>query len=354
MALLQFSPIRLKVAFEIEHNNKHYPDLIRSKKQLIKISKFQLPKEKQWLPQVSPYILQPQCKKPSKPLIFLKPHKCGSSLLKNILAKYIRQPGNTDLQNRHVFLGPFIGGYPGKFMAKFAGKPHSRNSIINHMRWNKENDLLEYKKAFNISKPEKISSKEAFYKVAIIRHPLAQFISAFDFFYKQRGLNKFNATFSCYLEPFRQFTNLYNNEKSSKEPFRKNNLDNDDRFNIKEYLTTLKTKGPNFQDKTIQLYQNSFGGFRGLNFISNEFGLDWRNGNSEEEIGELVDQFDLIVVLERLPESLIFLKNLLCMDFENILLSVPIGVLGGFSLTKIYLSNLHIFRNSHLLRTYIF
>ena len=71
MALLQFSPITLKVAFEIEHNNKHYPDLIRSKKQLIEISKVQLPKEKQWLPQVSPYILQPQCKKPSKPLIFL-------------------------------------------------------------------------------------------------------------------------------------------------------------------------------------------------------------------------------------------------------------------------------------------
>ena len=62
-----------------------------------------------------------------------------------------------------------------------------------------------------------------------------------------------------------------------------------------------------------------------MNYMSFDFGLDWKRKISTEEIEAVVNQFDVIIVLERLTESLILLKQLLCMDFTDIYLPIGCG-----------------------------
>lgn len=164
--------------------------------------------------------------------------------------------------------------------------------MTNHQRWNK--NLDEYDKAFN----QTIGSRN-YYRIGLIRQPLSHYVSAFNFFYVDRKLSKYNSTSSCWFEGYRQVSSTLKNQPESR--------------NIYDFI-------PNIQSVTQDAFRSAFWGMRGLNFLSFEFGLNWKYKMSLEEIEETVNQFDVIIVLERLAESLILLKNLMCMDYSDIVL----------------------------------
>ena len=79
--------------------------------------------------------------------------------------------------------------------------------MTNHQRWN--SNLTEYELAFGLP------SKD-FYKIAIIRQPLGQFISAFNFFYGEKGSSKGNSSLGCFLEPYESvYREFFGGEKGA-------------------------------------------------------------------------------------------------------------------------------------------
>ena len=239
------------------------------------------------------------------PFLFLKTHKCGSTLIQILFNKYFKRHPNAN--RRHSLIGPWIGGYPNKFLAKYAppiGKPAS---ITNHMRFNSDNDLAEYKKAFG---------QDKFYRIGIIRQPLTQWFSSYNFY--NRGPSKTNQSLGCMNEPWNQVYHHLNLLANENEEFNVQNMPANE-------LLSFLAKNPDSKSLTNNVtnyLRNSFFGFRSLNSMSFDFGLDWKNDNlSEQTIEKVVNQFDVIIILERLPESFILIKNLLCMEFEDIILN---------------------------------
>lgn len=229
-----------------------------------------------------------------KSFIFLKVHKCGSSLLKKIFNRYVS--GVSNISRRHTFIGPFLGGYPGKFLAKFAGAATPR-SMTNHQRWNQ--DLREYDKAFN-----QTEKTRDYYKIALIRQPLGQYVSAYNFFFAMKGVRHQNDSSACWLEGYNQVFQSMKDQPASKK--------------LPDFLAKL-------EPDTVQKFRDAFWGFRGLNFMSFDFGLNWKYKMSIAEIEETVNQFDVVIVLERLAESLILLKHMMCMDYQDLVLDVGCG-----------------------------
>ena len=241
--------------------------------------------------------------------------KCGSSLLKKVFSRYL-QKYNPSNKVRHTILGPFTGGYPGKFLAKYSSRVkheqfNSSKSLIHHMRWNPDDDLIEYKKAFGTS------SVDDFYKIAIVRQPLSQWISSYNFYFgrygkrlKMKKKTKRNSTLACVTEPY--YTVAKEIFSSDMEELK--NFDGHVKIFLEKYSSYL-----NQNNSANNPFINAYWGFRGLNFMSFDFGLEWTQPNSQNNIQNVVDQFDLILILERLPESLILLKHLLCIKTHDII-----------------------------------
>ena len=233
---------------------------------------------------------------------FLKTHKCASSLIQKIFTKWMRKH---DIHRKPALIGPFIGGYPGKFNYEVSRKAEESSantgSIVNHMAWNLPELRKSFSQPLSAGQPEKRVEKD-FFRIGLIRNPMSQYISTYNFYFAQRSADKFNNTFSCFGEPWRQI--YLNSFKKSNKPSNKN---------IGNFFDKAT-------DKQIESFKNAFWGFRGMNFMSADFGLDWKRRLTFTEIENRVNEFDVIIILERLVESLILVKNLLCMDMKDILL----------------------------------
>ena len=93
-----------------------------------------------------------------KPFAFLKTHKCGSSLLKHIFAKFCSL--NKDVTPAGTYISVYAGGYPGKVNRNFVNLEHfPERSMIEHMRW----DMGELNHIYK--------GKE-FFKIGLVRNPL--------------------------------------------------------------------------------------------------------------------------------------------------------------------------------------
>ena len=57
-----------------------------------------------------------------------------------------------------------------------------------------------------------------------------------------------------------------------------------------------------------------------MNYMSHNFGLPFDEYVTDEAIRQKVAEFDLIIVLERSLESLLMLKHLLCMNFQDLII----------------------------------
>ena len=221
-----------------------------------------------------------------KPFAFLKTHKCGSSLLKHIFAKYSSM--NEDVTPAGTYISVYAGGYPGKINRNFVNLEHfPERSILDHMRW----DMNEL---------NHIYKGREFFKIGLVRNPLSQWVSSYHYFYVG-GVHRRNKTLACFGSPYDALTN-YTRKIQFKD--------------ISEYFKLLKNK----EDFIGQPW-----GFRAVNQMSFDFGLEWREEISKDTISKSLDDFDFIIILERLTESLILLKNLMCMSFESIVYNDIIG-----------------------------
>ena len=231
---------------------------------------------------------------------FLKTPKCASSLLQKIFKDYMIKHS---IDRKKSTLGPLMGGYPGKFDNEISmmnerdpgGTKNLPGSIINHMIWN----LPELKKNFDNS--------DNFFRIGLIRHPMSHYISAWNFYFGSRPDSRFNITMMCYGEPYKQIYDYTN--------FTRNNGLKPDNYNIGSFFSVAD------QENQLDQFKNAFWGFRAMNYLSKVYGLEWREKISDVSIIEnRVKEFDVIIILERLIESLILVKNLLCMDMKDIIL----------------------------------
>lgn len=139
------------------------------------------------------------------PIVFRKVHKCGSSLVKNILDRY-EQRYKHQVSVVEPSKGPWIGGYPGKFQAKFSyalneitagNQKMPYQSISAHMRW-------------NLPELNNLYKNQPFFKVAIVRNPLSQWVSGYNFFYSRYKKIDRGYTLACRGSPFKEYVNNHN------------------------------------------------------------------------------------------------------------------------------------------------
>ena len=60
--------------------------------------------------------------KPKRHFVFHKKHKCGSTAFRFIFQAYAHKHS---LLGAKTMMGPFLGGYPGRFNPEFVGKRYS-------------------------------------------------------------------------------------------------------------------------------------------------------------------------------------------------------------------------------------
>ena len=275
--------------------------------------------------------------------VFLKVHKCGSSLLYNLLKTWMvkngiswRKYGGKDVPSyiqKDGFNNRWIGGYPGPYLDKYGyvdtinnnltvNKKLYGSSIINHFIWN----LPELEKSF--TNPE-TGQKQQFFKIGIVRNPLSLYISSFNFYFgRQKSLKKHqemgntdnhfynSSSVACFSYPFiQQYQNLF-------DQIEYKNFTDDNYYNNLNLNNNLTTYLSHFDTKIkANSINDCYWGWRGKNTMSKDFGLDWKEKISHRDLSKVVNQFDFIIVLERLTESLILLKHILCMEMDDIILA---------------------------------
>ena len=249
-------------------------------------------------------------------IAFLKTHKCGSSLFKHVIARFdSKHPFYKARRPLHRF-NPYIGGYPGRYKREF-DPYNSPAALKNHVVWN----LPEIVKAFENVTVEDITSNSTvtesyhtdqikytkrLYKIGLIRQPLANWISTYNFWFGTRIDSYYNKSISCFGEPYLKLISTFENYP--------NKITH--RFERKLISTFLDfaLKDQHIEEKI----KSSYWGFRTMNYMSMNFGLDFDRHLSDQEIQAKIDEFDIVIILERSLESLLLLKHLLCMDFEDL------------------------------------
>ena len=248
--------------------------------------------------------------------VFLKVHKCGSTftriILQNFMGKYNIPRKSANLQST------WLAGHPGPYLDHLSdGNGVKDGCILEHFTWNNE----EIDKTYYDYRVK--NSGKKVYKIGIIRQPLAQWISSW-YYFNSRGKN---SSINCWREPYEQvfstvnpfswekFTGKKYVPKNPNEPF---NSKIHVPYHVHGWPINITTALNVFSDKQYESFKDAFWGWRQMNMMSFEYGLDWRKPVSDEKIEEVINQFDLIIILERLVESLILLKKLLCMEMEDI------------------------------------
>ncbi|XP_071952417.1 uncharacterized protein [Antedon mediterranea] len=207
---------------------------------------------------------------PVKQIVYVKTHKTGSTTTATLFERYGHKHSlifalpkighifsTTDLFNRSMVTELHLGStYNGKIVTGF-------NIIANHARYNRiEMDAVVPNAKF----------------ITILREPSDQLESAFGYFElaKGWGLEDKSNAFEIFME---------DPESYFKKPF---------------FMSHLASNG--------QLYD------LGLDhrFLSDEPTLNYK-------IHQLEHEFDLVMIMEYYDESLILLKQTLCLDYEDIL-----------------------------------
>lgn len=222
-----------------------------------------------------------KCSEPHK-FVYLKVHKAGSSTIKKILGRYAKtQNFNMTLTGRAYGA---IGGYP----APFNATPHllfdqPTDVIYSHHRHNKP----EIMKVLSEPKTHKF--------IGSVREPYSHMLSTFNYYYYQHTRHNMqnsvdNAkTLLPFLTPCR-----FNPWLSV--------TDGNPNATFGEYLKKLnhKTTKNNHQLPLSQMPHHQ----KAINFQTEEF--------NNLPVDQIFQEFDFVFVIERMAESLIILRELLC------------------------------------------
>lgn len=200
---------------------------------------------------------------PKSNVVFLKTHKCASSTVQNVLLRY-------GVAHNKVFVLPPINnylGHPVRFNRNLVPEPDGfeYNILAHHSR-------LNYTEMRALMPPDTVF-------VTIIRDPVDLFESMFSYY---------------------KLENFY-------------------KMNLSELNTSIVAPTRNSMlEKLSKRYNNKIG----LNQMLFDLGLDEEDflnySNVINYIHVLDNMFDLVMVAERMEESLILLKKLLCWNYDDL------------------------------------
>ena len=215
---------------------------------------------------------QPRPCKPVNNILFLKTHKTGSSTITNLLNRY----GD---KNDLIFTFPFKSfwfKWPLSFRLSFVEDTFGRapNILCNHAR-------------YNGAPMNWLFPKETSRYITILREPVQQFESVFNFFNLGSHFNELKKVPSK-LEAFLDNTTFYFNQAKGQV---KKNL----------RITLNLLKNPSLFDLGLDTYFHE-----DLTVV-------------RDYIRFLEQEFDLVMLMEYFDESLVLLKRRFCWKFEDIL-----------------------------------
>lgn len=200
-----------------------------------------------------------QCS-PGQPVVFLKTHKTASTTLTNIFLRYAEK------NKLLVGLPPErhweLAGYPSKFRAKLVDPAAKEYEVLaHHFRYSDE--------------VESVTAPNAF-KVTVLRDPIHNFESGFGFFRDY---------------PYVQWLG----EKPSIHKFLEN---------------------PNYYYNTSTPWH-----FRAKNYMAFDLGLEFDKDDQKyinEAVETIENRFNLVMITDRFEESIILLKDALCLTMEDV------------------------------------
>ena len=206
---------------------------------------------------------------PTQHVLFLKTHKTGSSTITNILNRYAETHNLTVLLPRYKESYNFQ--WPNKFRFSAAADTFMRPNILaNHARYSRE--AMDW-----------VFPRSSTFYVTILRNPVPQFESSFEYFSFAYMLN-----IQSKRDPLQYFL---------------------DHPSTNDEITSLARKYPS------------------LNLIRNplfyDLGLDYRDYDNasvvENAINTISHDFNLVLLMEHFDESLTLLKRRLCWNFDDIM-----------------------------------
>ena len=222
---------------------------------------------------------------PQKHFVFCKTHKTGSSYVYQILD---RLTSNYQLK---IAEGPafHLGGYPGRIRPQLTLIPSERGDlrrpkqgdqfvIINHFRFSRES-------------LDNMMPKDTRY-FSIVREPWSNFQSAFHYYHTYRKMKPTHGLQACITYPY------FHIAKGRKITF-------------EEYLNVVFDE----LNASIPWF------FRSKNFQSFDLGLDPLLDDDTEiakAVRQLDTEIDVMLIAEYMDESLILLKDLLCLSWTDI------------------------------------
>lgn len=233
-----------------------------------------------------------------KRFVLARLHKVGSTTLVSLLKR---------LANRYKFISNqptfdcWSFGYPGPFNKTLVNIHHLPKSDIlyNHMRW----DIGRRK----IDKILRYPSRNRTKSITIMRNPIDQFFSTYHYYYQRSYYTRSEIEYlpsiskdvklSCrHAFPYAALTIPKNDTETTLYNFQPQRP-------MDELITNLKFRG-------LKYLKQQPWWFRMVNFQS----FDLSNISPEK----LASEFDFIFINERWDESLLLLKEELCLDFSDI------------------------------------
>lgn len=201
-----------------------------------------------------------QCS-PSNNVVFAKTHKTGGTTITNMLLRHAeKQKLNVALPVEYHWE---LAGYPAPFEEKLiTPKQEQYDVMCHHMRFNK-------------TKIEKMVNPLADY-FTILRDPVTNFESSFGFFK--------DYPFTDWLDNNRNLDDFVNNAEQ-------------------------------YYNKSTPWY------FRAKNYMSFDLGFDHENNTDayiRHAISKMEEEFKFVMITDRYEESMILLKNMLCLDYDDI------------------------------------
>ncbi|XP_076817850.1 galactosylceramide sulfotransferase-like [Clavelina lepadiformis] len=219
-------------------------------------------------------------------IAYIKTHKTDSSTLRIILASLARK---RSLPVATSSIPTYFGGYPGhmneEFFFKRSGEdlvpvtPGDHFVIVDHCR-------------LNATLLRELMNKNTVL-ISILRQPWYQFQSSFYYYYTSFRSRRPNMKISCFPYPYIEIA-------KGKD------------YSLLEYLNLAYE---NLND-SIPWF------FRSKNYQAFDLGLDPMlddDGEIKIQVQRLSSQIDFMMIMEYREESLILLKELLCMDWSDLL-----------------------------------
>ena len=200
---------------------------------------------------------------PKGNLVFLKTHKCGSTSLFNLFTRY-------GLTNNKLIVIPKCVNYMGHPL------PFKRTMARSLEEYNQEYNILTHHSRLNYTEMRDFMPNDTIF-VTIVREPVFQFESMI-------------VTYNL-----KTFWNLS--------------------------IEQLNVTDPELPEKVLNKRVN---GRIGINQMIFDMGLDEDNFTQPQDVSQYISRldsiFDLVLIMERMEESLVLLKHLMCWKTDDVVM----------------------------------